>query len=145
MGKALLAGLADADVEELYPRGELPKLTDRTIVSMPGLREELARIRHDGYCLDDQELEVGLRCVAAPVFSPAGGVDASISISGPTQRVSRPRMRVLARLVRWHAWRASVARGVLAPSAGWPAAPVEEPPAPEWIEPAPIRRVRSTA
>jgi DNA-binding IclR family transcriptional regulator len=110
MGKALLAGLSTAGVEERYPDGTLPSLTEHTITTVPHLHEELGRIRRNGYCLDYEELEPGLRCVAAPVFSPAGTVDASISISGPAQRLSRSRMTVLARLVRWHAWRASVAR-----------------------------------
>lgn len=133
MGKALLAGLSEADVDERYADAGLAVMTDRTIGTMDQLHEELARIRRSGYSLDDEELEVGLRCVAAPVFAPEGTVDASISISGPAQRLSIPRMAALARLVRWHAWRASRARGALSVPAGWPEAPVVEPPAPDWI------------
>ncbi|MET8988834.1 IclR family transcriptional regulator [Nonomuraea wenchangensis] len=134
MGKALLAGLSDAEIGERYRDAELPVRTVHTIGTVERLRNELARIRRTGYSLDNEELEAGLRCVAAPVFSPEGGVDASISISGPAQRLTRDRMAVLTRLVRWYAWRASMARGVLAVPAGWPAAPTEEPPAPDWIE-----------
>jgi DNA-binding IclR family transcriptional regulator len=145
MGKALLAGLADDEVDRRYPDGELARLTDRTIVTTGDLHDELHRIRRTGTALDNEELEPGLRCVAAPVYSPAGIVDASISISGPAQRVSRRRMDVLAKLVRWHAWRASTARGVLMPSPGWPAAPDEEPPLPEWVDPSGVARARSSA
>ncbi|MHA6630268.1 IclR family transcriptional regulator [Pseudonocardia sichuanensis] len=145
MGKALLAGLPDDAVHALYPTGELPELTEHTIRTVSGLQEETAKIRRAGFCLDDEELEIGLRCVAAPVFSPSGVVDASISISGPSQRVTRERMLVLADLVRWHAWQASVARGVLEPPAGWPPPPPTEPPAPDWVAAASVRRIRSSA
>ncbi|KAA9154684.1 IclR family transcriptional regulator [Amycolatopsis acidicola] len=132
MGKALLAGLSDAELDELYPDEALPVRTDHTITTREQLRHELTKLRRTGSCLDYEELEVGLRCVAAPVFSPDGTVDASISISGPAQRLTRDRMQFLARLVRWHAWRASLARGVLAVPPGWPAPLAEEPPAPDW-------------
>jgi DNA-binding IclR family transcriptional regulator len=133
MGKALLAGLPESELGQRYPDADLPVRTDHTIATVGQLRQELRRIRRGGYCVDNEELEAGLRCVAAPVFSAAGAVDASISISGPAQRLTRDRMAVLARLVRWHAWRASEARGVLAVPPGWAPAPAEEPPAPAWI------------
>ncbi|HEY1973645.1 MAG TPA: IclR family transcriptional regulator, partial [Pseudonocardia sp.] len=134
MGKALLAGLPENELVKRYPKPDLEVRTDRTIGTIDQLRGELDHIRRTGYSIDNEELEVGLRCVAAPVFSPDGTVDASISISGPAQRLTRDRMAVLARLVRWHAWRASVARGVLMAPAGWPAPPTTQPPAPDWID-----------
>ncbi|NKQ57906.1 IclR family transcriptional regulator [Amycolatopsis sp. K13G38] len=134
MGKALLAGLSDDELSARYPEQGLPSRTRHTIETVPELRQELARIRRTGASLDHEELELGLRCIAAPIFSPEGTVDASISISGPAQRLSRERMNVLARLVRWHAWRASVARGVLAVPEGWPPAPSEQPPPPDWVD-----------
>lgn len=134
MGKALLAGLPDGELAERCPGPDLAMRTDRTITTIGQLHKELDHIRRTGHAIDNEELEPGLRCVAAPVFAPDGTVDASISISGPGQRLTRDRMAVLARLVRWHAWRASVARGVLAAPAGWPVPPTTEPPAPDWIE-----------
>ena len=134
MGKALLAGLPVDDLTSRYPDPNLPARTARTITSLDELRRELERIRRSGYCVDQEELEDGLCCVAAPVFSPSGTVDASISISGPAQRLTPERMTVLADLVRWYAWQASEARGVLAVPAGWPAPPAEEPLTPEWLD-----------
>jgi DNA-binding IclR family transcriptional regulator len=134
MGKALLAGLPDAALDELYPDPDLPVRTEHTIATVGKLKQESRKIRRGGFCVDNEELEPGLRCVAAPVFSPEGLADSSISISGPAQRLTRDRMTAVAGLVRWYAWRASVARGVLAVPPGWPAPPAEEPPAPEWIE-----------
>jgi DNA-binding IclR family transcriptional regulator len=134
MGKALLAGLTDAELGERYPDSALPVRTAHTIGTVTALRQELARIRRSGHSIDNEELEAGLRCVAAPVFSPEGTVDASISISGPAQRLTRDRMAVLAKLVRWHAWQASLARGVLSAPVGWPSAPTEKPATPDWVE-----------
>lgn len=134
MGKALLAGLPDAELDGLYPDGTMPRLTEHTITTVTDLRRGLADIRRDGYGLDNEELEAGLRCVAAPVYSPEGVVDASISVSGPGQRITRERMPVLGRLVRWYAWRASVARGVLTAPPGWPPPPAERPPDPDWVD-----------
>ena len=133
MGKALLAGLPAAEVAQRYRSGSLEVRTDHTIATLDRLRAELDHVRRVGSCVDNEELEVGLRCVAAPVFSPDGTVDASISISGPAQRLTRDRITVLARLVRWWAWRASAARGVLAVPPGWPPPPTPEPAAPEWV------------
>jgi DNA-binding IclR family transcriptional regulator len=134
MGKALLAGLDDAELDEVYAGISMPRLTDHTITTVPDLRQELARIRGDGYSVDREELEAGLCCVAAPIFSPTGAVDASISVSGPGQRITRERMPTLGRLVRWYAWQASVALGVLRVPAAWPPVPEEKPSDPDWID-----------
>lgn len=60
---------------------------------------ELARIREHGYATTTGELEQGLSALAAPVFGPAGGVIAALSISGPTIRLTPGRMRELAPLL----------------------------------------------
>ena len=143
MGKALLAGLPADELARRYPDPELEVRTDRTIASVDQLSKELDHIRRTGHSIDNEELETGLRCVAAPVFGPDGTADASISISGPAQRLTRDRMAVLARLVRWHAWRASVARGLLTAPAGWPAPLTAEPPAPDWVDRPGSRRTAS--
>ena len=62
-------------------------LTFNTIVDPRQLQAELRHIRADGYAMDNEEVEVGLSCVAVPVFSAPGQVSCSISISGMTPRV----------------------------------------------------------
>lgn len=128
MGKALLAGLDDEQVDALLGDRDLPAFTPHTIASVRDLKQQLAELRSQGYGLDDEELEIGLRCISAPVFAADGTVDASISISGPTQRVTIERVPELAEHVRWHAWRASVARGATRAPAGWASAPTAPPP-----------------
>lgn len=134
MGKALLAGLSDTEVAALYASGGMVARTANTLATVPALLDNLSTIRSHGFGLDDEELEYGLRCISAPIFTADGRVDASISISGPTQRVTPERVELLERHVRWAAWRASVARGAVAVPAGWAQAPAGEPETPPWVD-----------
>jgi DNA-binding IclR family transcriptional regulator len=84
-GKVLLSGLDDDAVDASVP--ELTKYTARTITSRSRLREELDRVRSQGYAVAVDELEVGLAAVAAPIRNAHGDVIASMSVSGPTFRI----------------------------------------------------------
>jgi DNA-binding IclR family transcriptional regulator len=140
MGKALLAGLADDTVAALLEGTSLQKRTENTLDSTAAVIANVATIREQGFGVDDEELEMGLRCISAPVFAADGTVDSSISISGPTQRVTRARVAALAEHVRWFAWQASLARGAVRVGGGW-APPPERRPAPlDWIVGAPTAR-----
>jgi IclR family acetate operon transcriptional repressor len=87
VGKALLAQLPEEQTREIIARTGLPARTPHTITDPQALLEELARIRHRGYALDDEEQEIGVRCVAVPLIgAPA---PAAISISGPDARLPR--------------------------------------------------------
>ena len=59
-----------------------------TIVSPARLKQELARVRAAGYALDDQEEELGGRCIGAPVWNRDGRVVAAVSVSGNTDRIT---------------------------------------------------------
>ncbi|PWI05555.1 IclR family transcriptional regulator [Streptomyces sp. NWU339] len=80
VGRVLLAHLPDEQLDQHLARCELRPLTPRTIVSPPQLRAELQRVRKQGYAIMDQELEVGLRTVAAPVRDGDGTVVAAVNI-----------------------------------------------------------------
>ncbi|GAA4368075.1 IclR family transcriptional regulator domain-containing protein [Paeniglutamicibacter cryotolerans] len=84
MGRVLLAHLPAADLEARLAGRELSALTPNTITDPAELRAELTRVRAQGYCLVDQELEIGLRSIAAPVFAPDGSVAAALNISMST-------------------------------------------------------------
>ena len=88
-GKALLA-FADTELVEEILAGPLPELTATTITSPEALRAELARVRAQGYAIDQCERENGLFGVAAPVRDVAGRVVAVISFSGPAERINTP-------------------------------------------------------
>ncbi|MCX4987340.1 MULTISPECIES: IclR family transcriptional regulator C-terminal domain-containing protein [unclassified Streptomyces] len=80
VGRVILAHLADAEIDALLERADLRSLTERTIVSRALLKAELGRVRRQGYAIVDQELEEGLRSVAAPVRDRDGTVVAAANI-----------------------------------------------------------------
>lgn len=92
VGKALLSALDDAEVKAILQRTGLAPMTDRTITSPAALLEELARIRAQGYSVDDEEQVSGLRCVAANIYDENGEAIAAVSISGPSVRVQADRI-----------------------------------------------------
>ena len=97
-GKVLMAWLEDEELKQLL--GRLPSYTGLTITSRALLRRELGLVREQGYALAKDELEVGLAAAAAPVRNAHGDVICSMSVSGPTFRLTDERMeRVLPLLV----------------------------------------------
>lgn len=111
VGKAWLAWLPQVELDAALARHPLRSRTVNTIVTPDALLAELRRVRTSGYAVDDEEIELGLRCIGAPVRNHAGRVVAAISIAGPAFRVSRKRIPVLARAVVSTAARLSEALG----------------------------------
>ena len=99
VGKALLAHLADADLDALIQSRGLKAHTPNTITTPALLKRELRAIRNRGYSVDDEEIEEGLRCIGAPVRDHGGRVVASMSIAGPAFRLTLGKTPALARLV----------------------------------------------
>jgi IclR family pca regulon transcriptional regulator len=93
MGRVLLAGLADAELEAFVARADLRRLTKRTVTTTDALRREVGKARSRGWALVDQELEEGLRSVAAPIRSRAGQVIAAVNVSAHASRTSKEAMR----------------------------------------------------
>jgi DNA-binding IclR family transcriptional regulator len=93
LGKVLLAfGATGTAIPQ-----DLEKRTEKTITSHAALKAELAGVRARGYAVTDEELEPGLIAIAAPVFRYDGAVVAAMSVSAPTNRMSRERAAVAAR------------------------------------------------
>lgn len=101
VGKCLLAYMPEERRERILRNmGPLERRGPNTITNLEDLRTELASIRTQGYCFDDEEYAPGLICVAAPVRSVGGGVVASVSLSGAKAGIpSRKLTKVTARLV----------------------------------------------
>jgi IclR family acetate operon transcriptional repressor len=92
LGKAMVAAIEDsARVEEFLNSVEFERTTPKTITSMARLKKQLAKIRNQGYALDDEEAVTGVRCLGAAVLGPDGAVVGAISISGPVVRVTSDR------------------------------------------------------
>ncbi len=92
VGKALLAFQPPEIVQQVIDNG-LKRYTENTITEPEKLRAELASIRARGYAIDDEEIEVGLRCVAAPIRDHSGHVVAAISVAAPVQRMSKKQVQ----------------------------------------------------
>ena len=87
MGRVLLAYLSPEKLEHYLSKVELIPRTTRTITTVDKLRIALRNVRRTGYALVDQELEVGLRSLAVPVYAPSGRVIATINLSGHAPRM----------------------------------------------------------
>ena len=88
MGRVLLAYLPTEQLEQYLARVVLTPHTTRTITTVDKLRIALRNVRRNGYALVDQELEVGLRSLAVPVYAPSGRVVATVNLSGNAPRLS---------------------------------------------------------
>jgi len=99
VGKALLAWTYPKESQLrawIARQGSLVARTEHSITSPDALVREAARIRADGYARDMEESEVGVRCLAAPIFLGSARPRAAVSVSAPRERLSAPRMRIVA-------------------------------------------------
>lgn len=92
MGRVLLSGLRPAELDEYFKRATLKRFTDRTVVDEQQLRGILDEVRERGWVLLDQELEDGVRSVAAPLCDATGRPVAAMNVSAHAGRVDRQRM-----------------------------------------------------
>jgi DNA-binding IclR family transcriptional regulator len=97
MGKAVLAFLPEEEQTALVNKLPLPPCTPATITERGLLAKELAAVRKQGFAIDNEENEAGVRCIGAPIFDHTGYAFAAISISGPAYRLSLARLKALAR------------------------------------------------
>lgn len=88
MGRVLLAHLSPAEQDEFFDRAELHPLTKRTVTDQGALRAILGGVRERGWALVDQELEEGVRSIAAPLRGSNGTVLAALNVSTHAGRVS---------------------------------------------------------
>ena len=93
MGRVLLAGLSDDELEERLARIEVTRLTSRTVKDKDALRATLVAVRQQGYAATDQELEEGLRSLAVPLRSASGTVTAALNLSVHASRASMAGLR----------------------------------------------------
>ena len=119
IGKALLAEMPRVSVERILAAKGLARFTNSTLVAPDALFADLARAHVRGWALDDEERNVGMRCIAAAVFNEFGDPAAGISISGPVARLNDAAVERLGPLVS--AGAAEITRlvgGVSLPRAG---------------------------
>ena len=90
VGKAQLAYESHDEIERIIEKLGFTKLTPNTITDKQQLMEHLAEVTRNGYATDNEELEMEVKCVAAPIRDYTGKVVAGICVSGPVQRMTQP-------------------------------------------------------
>lgn len=88
IGKLLLLNYTDEQLDNLIAHKGLTRFTENTITTKEQLLEELQSIRWNGYAYDDEECEIGARCIAFPLYNMDGQVIGGLSVTGPTTRMS---------------------------------------------------------
>lgn len=96
VGKVVLAGMEVGRAMDLLAGTDRVARTPHTLTGTEDLRAELDQVRGQGFALDDEEQELGVRCVAVPVTTSTPWSTLALSVSGPTERLSRERAVSLA-------------------------------------------------
>ncbi|MCB2224465.1 MAG: IclR family transcriptional regulator [Actinobacteria bacterium] len=115
-GKAWLSSLPDEEVREILAARGMPAFTDRTTVSMDAICDEIRQARAAGYAVTHEEMEAGVAAIAAPVVPqviPGGRAVGTVSVAGPSVRLTDERLQALAPAVtataarlaaQWHVY-----------------------------------------
>jgi len=96
VGKAFLAFQHDTLIRRVAAEEGLQQRTEYTLTTIDALLDDLREIRERGYAIDNEENEIGIRCVGAPIRDSRGQIFASVSVSGPTERMPLTRIQGLA-------------------------------------------------
>lgn len=115
LGKALVAFLPEETRQTILDSIAFQPATPKTIGNLLQFRQELEKIRRQGYAVDDEEAVQGARCVSAPILNSAGAPVAAVSVSGPVTRVTPSLVSAMAGAVTSAARAISVAMGFSQP------------------------------
>jgi DNA-binding IclR family transcriptional regulator len=99
LGKAMLAFQPEETIEKIVSSIRFTRYTPKTLCSREKLFEHLGTVRRRGYAIDDEEIELGVRCIGAPILNEDGWAIAAVSVSGPTSRITPQNARALAQRV----------------------------------------------
>ena len=111
VGKIFLAYMSEKALQEYLSKVNLKSRTPYTITKAEELKKDLNRIRRSGVAFDNEEHELGMRMVAAPVLDWEGNIVAAIGVLGYSRRISKQRMTTLAPTVKQYALKISQALG----------------------------------
>jgi len=92
VGKALVAYIPQDKLEKILAERAMERRTPKTITTVPRLLKELEKVRSAGYAVDDEENNLGARCLGAPIFNQQGMVEASLGLSGTINQVNAQTM-----------------------------------------------------
>ena len=95
LGKAILSTFSEAELEKTLKKLDLKSQTDKTITTENDLLSAISRAKKIGFAIDDQENELGSRCVAVAVTDKNGKALCALSITGPASRMSTEKIRII--------------------------------------------------
>ena len=96
VGKALLADMTDERIKEIWQQSDRQQLTEHTILDFTAFMSEIAATRQRGYAMDNEEYELGVRCIAATIAGHPYSPQFAFSISAPIHRMDQKRMKEIA-------------------------------------------------
>lgn len=99
VGKAIIANMTEPEIRNIWEKSPLYQLTEHTITDYRKFLETLEKVRKNGYALDNEENEVGVRCIAVNLPDYRGNIRYAISISAPISRMSDERILELGELM----------------------------------------------
>lgn len=115
VGKAIVAYVPIEQLQQIIGRGGMEKRTPKTITGADKFLKELEKVRNQSFAVDDEENNLGARCVAAPIFDARGTILASLGLSGTTQQVSPRTMPRILEALKDSARHISIGMGYRAP------------------------------
>lgn len=111
LGKVMAAYANEREVEKIFSPEKFTALTDKTIIDKNEFLEELKKIKKEGWALDDEELQSGIRCVAAPVMDYRGEVIAAVSTTAPKEEFNNDKISEIKEYVKETARKISIRMG----------------------------------
>jgi DNA-binding IclR family transcriptional regulator len=115
VGKALVAHIPQERLERILSESGTEKRTAKTITMLPKLLKELEKVRAQGYAVDDEENNIGARCVGSPVFNQHGEIEAAVGLSGTVNQVNPQTMPRIVEALKDAARQVSMQLGYRAP------------------------------
>ena len=85
----------ETEINRILSTIPLQTFTEFTVTDQGGIKKQLQSIKETGYSIDDEEIEIGLKCVAAPIFDYHGNAIASLSCASPKMRLTDERLPIV--------------------------------------------------
>jgi IclR family transcriptional regulator, KDG regulon repressor len=103
LGKALLSSQTPEMLQSMLSKYTFDRFTRKTMVSLPAFMSELERVREQGYAVDNEEEELGVRCVASPIVVDGAAVGA-VSVTGTVTQIPPESVAAVGEMLRTAAW-----------------------------------------
>ena len=113
LGKCLLSNFSANQIRKIMANCSFMRFTKKTLGSVDELLADLDKVRSRGWAIDDEEAEIGHRCIGAPIYDYRGDIIAAISASGPTSILTEDRIESVAQYVRKQALEISKSMGYI--------------------------------